>query len=98
MKEIIIKKRRKKMPISAAYMVPHPPLIVSDIGRGNERQIAETARAYKEVARQIAEIRPDTIIFTSPHSIMYSDYFHISPKETARCSFADFNAPKFYFE
>ncbi len=86
------------MPISAAYMVPHPPLIVSDIGRGNERQIDETARAYEEVARQIAEIRPDTIIFTSPHSIMYSDYFHISPKEKARGSFADFNAPQVSFE
>ena len=80
------------MSILAAYMVPHPPLIVTEIGRGEERQIAETAEAYDEVARDIARISPDTIIITSPHSVMYSDWFHISPGKTARGSFSSFGA------
>lgn len=35
------------MSIKAAFMVPHPPMIIPDIGRGSEAQIAETTRAYR---------------------------------------------------
>ena len=79
-------------------MVPHPPMIVPAIGRGSESQIAETTAAYDEVARQISELQPDTIIITSPHSIMYADYFHISPGNKAKGSFSQFNAPQVSFE
>lgn len=74
-------------------MVPHPPMIVPEIGRGSEAQITETTRAYEKVADEIAALRPDTILITSPHSVMYADYFHISPGESARGSFSGFRAP-----
>lgn len=28
---------------------------------------------------RIATLKPDTVIVTSPHSILYRDYFHVSP-------------------
>ena len=68
----------ENMGIAAAFMVPHPPLIVPEVGRGGEKEIQETTDAYEKVARTIAEIAPDTIIITSPHATMYSNYFHIS--------------------
>ena len=71
------------MSIIAAYMVPHPPMIIPQIGRGNEKQIQETIDAYRNVAREIATLKPETIIISSPHSVMYSDYFHISPGKNA---------------
>ncbi len=80
------------MPILASFMVPHPPLIVPEIGRGGEKQIEDTTRAYESVADMIAELAPETIIITSPHATMYSDYFHISPGIAVRGSFARFNA------
>ena len=86
------------MPIVAGFMVPHPPMIVPDIGRGSEEQITETIRAYEQVADEIAALRPETIIITSPHSIMYSDYFHISPGRRASGSFAGFRAPQVRFD
>ena len=61
------------MAIEAAFMVPHPPLIVPAVGRGGEKQIQETTEAYEKVADEIAKIAPETIIITSPHSIMYTD-------------------------
>ena len=64
------------MSILAAYMVPHPPMIVPEVGRGSEQQIAATTRSYEKAAKEIASLRPDTIIITSPHSVMYADYFH----------------------
>ncbi len=85
------------MAVQAAFMVPHPPMIVPEIGRGSEEQIAETTRAYERVAEEIAALKPETIVITSPHSVMYSDYFHISPGKRARGSFADFRAGQVKF-
>ena len=81
------------MGIIAGFMVPHPPMIVPDIGRGSEAQVADTTAAYERAADEIASLAPETIIITSPHSIMYADYFHISPGKSARGSFAGFRAP-----
>ena len=86
------------MAVLAAYMVPHPPMIIPDIGRGGEAQIAETIRAYEQVADEIAALKPETILILSPHSVMYSDYFHISPGRKAKGSFVDFRAAKIQFE
>ena len=85
------------MSIIAGFMVPHPPMIVPDIGRGSEAQVEETTRAYERVADEIAALCPETIVITSPHSIMYADYFHLSPGGRAEGSFADFRAPNVRF-
>jgi AmmeMemoRadiSam system protein A len=85
------------MAILAAFMVPHPPLIVPQVGRGGEKEIEETRAAYETAAREIAALKPDTIIISSPHATMYSDYFHISPGRQARGSFASFRAPEVRF-
>ena len=86
------------MPILAGFMVPHPPLIVPDVGKGSEWQVNETIESYDKVADMIASLEPETIIITSPHTVMYSDYFHISPGESAQGSFAEFRAPKVKFD
>ena len=66
------------MSIVAAYVVPHPPLIVPAVGRGQERAVQDTVDAYEEVARRIAAHAPDTIVVVSPHAPLYRDCFHIS--------------------
>ena len=76
----------------AGYMVPHPPIAVREIGRGEEQKIQATLDAFREVAQDIARLRPQTIILTSPHSVMYRDYFHISPGAVAQGSFRRFGA------
>lgn len=86
------------MSILAAFMVPHPPMIVPAVGRGGEEQIRETTAAYEQVAEEIARLQPETIIITSPHSIMYADYFHISPGKGAEGSFSEFGAPQVSFD
>ncbi|MBO4653256.1 MAG: AmmeMemoRadiSam system protein A [Lachnospiraceae bacterium] len=85
------------MGIKAAYMVPHPPLIVPAVGRGGEEKIRETTASYERVAEDIARIAPDTIVILSPHSIMYADYFHISPGIEAEGDFGRFGAPQVSF-
>lgn len=80
------------MAIQAAFVVPHPPVIVPEIGKGQERAIQKTIDAYKEVAGRIGELQPETIVVVSSHQIMYANYFHISPGEEARGTFERFQA------
>ncbi|MCI1726549.1 MAG: AmmeMemoRadiSam system protein A [Lachnospiraceae bacterium] len=80
------------MAIIGAFMVPHPPLIIPEVGRGQEKKISATIRSYREVGRRTAELHPDTIVITTPHSVMYADYFHISPGRSAQGSFRSFGA------
>ena len=48
------------MSIVAAYMVPHPPMIIPQIGGGREKQIQQTIDAYRNAAREIASLKPET--------------------------------------
>lgn len=78
------------MAVMAAYIVPHPPLIVPTVGGGQERSIKKTVEAYKSVATEIGETNPETILLITPHSIMYQDYIHISPGKKASGNFNKF--------
>lgn len=79
-------------------MVPHPPLIVPAVGKGEERKIQNTIDAYHEVGRRIGGLRPETIVLLSPHQVMYADYFHISPGNGAKGDFSQFGAGQVRFE
>ncbi len=73
-------------------MVPHPPLIVPEVGKGEERKIQNTIDAYQKAAAWIGELGPETVVLLSPHQIMHADYFHISPGKGARGDFGQFGA------
>ena len=82
------------MAVIGGIMVPHPPLIVPEVGRGQEILIKDTIKAYQEAAGMAAELKPDTIVVISPHAVMYADYFHVSPGKKARGDFGQFMAPQ----
>jgi AmmeMemoRadiSam system protein A/AmmeMemoRadiSam system protein B len=84
------------MSIQAAYIMPHPPVIVPEVGRGGEAKIQKTIGSFHAAAKQIADIKPETIIIISPHSVAYSDYIHISPGQQASGSLRNFGAPDIY--
>ena len=80
------------MAVTGAVMVPHPPLIIPEVGRGQERGIQDTIASYHKAVKKIAEWKPDTVVVLSPHTVMYADYFHISPGKSAEGSFGRFGA------
>ena len=65
------------MSIIGACMVPHPPIILPEIGRGEEKKIAETTASYEKAADLAASLKPDTLVIASPHTRMYADWFYI---------------------
>ena len=66
------------MPILYTCCVPHPPLIIPEVGQGEEKKIQDTINSYHEVMKKVASFHPDTIIIISPHNTSYIDYFNIS--------------------
>ncbi len=82
------------MALLSAYAVPHPPLIVPSVGRGQERAISSTIAAYEEVARRIRALKPDTIVISSPHAPFYRDGFFLSQADSWYGDMARFRAPQ----
>jgi len=86
------------MALLGTCVVPHPPLIIPEIGRGEERGIQATIAAYKKAAAWVMEKEPETIVITSPHAKMYADYMQISTGAGAQGSFASFGHPELTFQ
>ena len=82
------------MPMLGAVLTPHPPVLLPEVGKGEEKKISATERAMCEAARAVAAWKPDVIIVASPHTILYGDYFHISPGDRAAGDMAAFGAPE----
>ena len=84
--------------IISAYMVPHPPIAVHEIGKGEEKKIQHTIDAYEKVGKMIAQDHPDTIVITSPHATMYRDWFNVSSGSHAYGDFGQFRCPEVSFD
>ena len=82
------------MSIVAAFAVPHPPIIVAGVGRGEETAVQATIDAYRQVARAVARLAPDTVVVTSPHAPAYLDAFAICDGSELAGSMADFGDPE----
>ncbi len=81
------------MPVLGAIAVPHPPLIMPEVGRGEEKAIQKTIDAYRKAMAFVASLKPDTVVLTSPHAQGWRDYFSISGGAHASGDFSAFRAP-----
>lgn len=53
--------------------VPHPPLLVPDIGGGQEVVISATTQAMEKLTDRLAEQHPQTVLVISPHGEYLGD-------------------------
>ncbi|PRR81157.1 AmmeMemoRadiSam system protein A [Clostridium vincentii] len=60
------------------YLMPHPPIIIPDIGKGEEKKIEKTSNACNKIGGEIAILKPETIVLITPHGTMFSDAIAIS--------------------
>lgn len=78
--------------IISSYMFPHPPIIVPEIGKGEEKDAMSTVNACKKAAQDIAREKPATIIVTTPHAVMFKDYVYMSVNEVLSGDFGRFGS------
>lgn len=77
-----------------AYILPHPPLLVPEIGKGREKEIQDTIDACNKVADDIKSKQPDLIVIISPHAPSYSNYLFISGGPQGVGTFSRFGCPE----
>ena len=82
------------MPIVGALILPHPPLLLPEVGRGQENQVRATLDAYRRAAGQAADWRPDLLVLSSPHAPMYADYLSIADGPGGQWDMSTFGAPR----
>ncbi len=78
--------------INGFYLSPHPPIIIPEVGRGEENKIADTINSLNEVSKDIAKKSPDTIIVITPHGTMFRDAVALTFCDSVSGSFKDFGA------
>lgn len=80
------------------YLMPHPPLIIPSVGKGQEREIQSTIDACNQVGEEISNLEPETVVIITPHGTMFSDAIAISNEEYIKGDFKQFNDFDTYIE
>ncbi|PKM51817.1 MAG: AMMECR1 domain-containing protein [Firmicutes bacterium HGW-Firmicutes-7] len=55
------------------FFMPHPPILINEIGNGREKEARDTLAGMRYLAKDIQTNKPDTIIFISPHGNSFSN-------------------------
>ncbi|MBI4301947.1 MAG: AmmeMemoRadiSam system protein B [Chloroflexi bacterium] len=54
-------------------IVPHPPILIPEIGGIQVQQVAATTRAMEQLTAMLAQVQPETIFLISPHGPAHYD-------------------------
>ncbi|QSX07753.1 AmmeMemoRadiSam system protein A [Alkalibacter rhizosphaerae] len=78
------------MSLVGVAIAPHPPILIPEIGRGEEKKAHKTLNGMKKMAEYVAGQKPEIIVVISPHGNMFSDGFCILDAEELEGDFSDF--------
>lgn len=55
------------------FFMPHPPIIIDEIGKEDSKIASCTIEGMTILAKKVAKLQPETIIFISPHGNSFSN-------------------------
>lgn len=84
--------------IKGIAMAPHPPIIIPEIGRGEEKAAGKTIEGMKKLAADIESIKPETIVFITPHGNAFSDGLCVLDEERISGSLGQFGRSDLKYE
>ncbi len=74
-------------------LLPHPPIIVPEVGRERLADCRATVDACRELTRRLMAARPDRLFMVSPHSPRRGSAFGLWTGHHLRGDLGRFNAP-----
>jgi AmmeMemoRadiSam system protein A len=80
-----------------AALMPHPPVLVPDVGQGREQEARQTLRGLETLRARLtamAEATPDFLFVLSPHQPYTRGALLLNTAETLQGDFGPFGAPK----
>jgi MEMO1 family protein len=75
-----------------AFVTPHPPILVPEVGRGREAEISATAGAMTKLAEEVRADPPDAFVLMSPHAPTIGRQVAVLAGESYRGSLYQFGA------
>lgn len=95
--KIPIKESGRMGMIKGYFVMPHPPIIVPEVGKGEEKKAGETVLACRKVAEEIKALGPEVIVIITPHGPLFRDAIAITDMEIIEGDMEKFNAPDVKF-
>lgn len=88
------------MGVKCAALLPHPPIVIEEIGGKELKKAEKTVQGFKKTAAEIAEFRDelDLIVFITPHGPVFRSTASMIIKEKLAGDFSDFGFPKLNFQ
>ena len=78
------------MPIVFSALVPHSPILIPSIGKGNINRIKITLKAYQKLSEKLKNSKPDSIIIITPHGPIQENVFTINLNPEFEGKFEEF--------
>lgn len=80
-----------------ACLVPHPPIMVPEVGDRETEKVKQTVAALTDLGEALAAAKPDTVIFITPHSLVFSDAVGLVATPRVAGNLGKFRAPQIDF-
>ena len=81
-----------------AALMPHPPVLVPEVGRGREREAGKTLEGLERLTASLGDKRPDLLLLLSPHQPYAPGALFLNTAERPRGTLAPFGAPSVVLE
>lgn len=79
------------------FVMPHPPIMIPEIGKGEDEKISATRNACMKIANEIADLKPDAVILITPHGPVFRDAVAVSDVPEISGDFRNFGVPQLKF-
>ncbi len=77
----------------AAYLMPHPAILIPEIGQGEENKLEETRVAVARAAKEIKSLAPVNIIVITPHGAAFMGALSVFGGNLAQKSMEEMDTP-----
>jgi len=82
--------------LTICALMPHPPIIIPEIGKSELDKIKNTVVAVQLAAKTIKEQNPQTIVLITPHGPVFEDAVCISIHPRLKGNFGAFGVPDIF--
>jgi len=85
------------MSIVFSAIVPHPPILIPQIGKENLEKLKSTVNAFEKLKKELEKSKAETILIISPHGLIHDEVFtmNLNPDFNANFeNFGDFSTKK----
>lgn len=79
-------------------VVPHPPIMVEEVGRHEVVKVKATRDGMHALARTLEELKPETIVVITPHGALFSDAITMPEQDNLVGDLGRFRAPQVRLE